>query len=184
MAAKPGDIYWYNMKISDAQRTKNVIYSYIVLAMILIITFASLLGIEFWRYSVYTSNSGGGTWILGLMGLISFLINSVLGWAIYLLSDLEKHKTKNDQLRHLIIKTILSQGINSVFLYYILDLFKPANPLSSLGLVTKVNYLVIISAGVNILWYIFPPIQLLNDFLNKIRYKPGERINLFQYQLN
>ena len=50
-AAKPGDMFWYNMKVSDQERRLNKIYSYIVLGMLLILCFAMLLGLEILRLS-------------------------------------------------------------------------------------------------------------------------------------
>jgi hypothetical protein len=44
-ASKPSDVYWYNMKVTDSERTKNIFYSSVVLLMELIISFAALFGI-------------------------------------------------------------------------------------------------------------------------------------------
>lgn len=119
-----------------------------------------------------------------MMSLLTTLINYFLTTTTYILSDAEKHQTKNDRLGHLIYKTVISQGINTVFLYYILNLFQPTNPLSSLGLVIKVLYLVIISGFVNVIWYVFQPTQLIYDCLNRRNYGPDKFNNAFQYQLN
>lgn len=130
-----------------------------------------------------TSTFGGSLFVVG-MSLLTTLINYFLTTTTYVLSDAEKHKTKNDRLRHLIYKTIISQGINTVFLYYILNLFQPTNPLSSLGLVIKVIYLVVISGFVNVIWYVIQPTQLLWDCLYKRKYGPDKFNNAFQFQLN
>jgi len=44
---KPEDIYWYNMKVSDTERKKNIFYSYAILFMLLILSFASLVGLQY-----------------------------------------------------------------------------------------------------------------------------------------
>ena len=44
-SSKPSDIYWLNMKVSDQDRRKYIIYSYLVLGMTLIIAFGGLLGL-------------------------------------------------------------------------------------------------------------------------------------------
>ena len=44
-SSKPNDIYWYNMKISDRERKKTIIYSYIVLFMTLVVALGGLLGL-------------------------------------------------------------------------------------------------------------------------------------------
>ena len=104
--------------------------------------------------------------------------------ATYILSDHEQHKTKNDKLRHLVIKTIIAQGINTVFLYFILNAIKPANPLSAVGLVNKVMYLLVISGLFNIFWYVVLPYQLILNAITAYKYRPDSTINLFQFQLN
>jgi hypothetical protein len=45
---QPTDIFWYNMKISDAQRSKDIFYSYCILFMLLVLSFAALIGLQFW----------------------------------------------------------------------------------------------------------------------------------------
>ena len=45
---QPTDIFWYNMKISDAQRSKDIFYSYCILFMLLVLSFAALVGLQFW----------------------------------------------------------------------------------------------------------------------------------------
>jgi hypothetical protein len=37
------------MKVSDSERTKNIFYSYAILFMLLVLSFAGLLGIQFWQ---------------------------------------------------------------------------------------------------------------------------------------
>ena len=118
------------------------------------------------------------------MSILTTLINYVLSTATYILSDAERHKTRTDRLRHLIYKTIISLSINTVFLYAILNLLRPSNPLSGLGLVTKVMYLLILSPIINLIWYIILPMSTIFNIINKYRYSPDKQINLFQYQLD
>lgn len=51
LANKPNDVFWYNMKITDEERSKNIRYSWAVLVMLLIISLASLIGIQLWSIS-------------------------------------------------------------------------------------------------------------------------------------
>ena len=44
-SSKPSDIFWENMKITDRERRKTIIYSYIVLFMTLVIALGGLLGL-------------------------------------------------------------------------------------------------------------------------------------------
>ena len=48
-AAEPSDVYWYNMRILSSQRTKSVIYSYLIMAVSLIISFGLLFGLEYYQ---------------------------------------------------------------------------------------------------------------------------------------
>lgn len=113
-----------------------------------------------------------GRVIIALMSILTTMINYALSMATYILSDAERHKTKNERLRHLIVKTIISLSINTVFLYAIVNLVRPSNPLSGLGLVTKVMYLVILSPIINLVWYIILPMTFIYNIVNKYRYKP------------
>ena len=163
--------------------------------MTLVVALAGLLGLEYWRLSFQSSNASAGKLttvsekigaraITALMSILTTIINYILSMATYILSDAERHKTRNDRLRHLIYKTIISLSINTVFLYAILNLVKPSNPLSSLGLVTKVMYLVILSPIINLIWYIILPMSLIYNIINRFKYRPDQKINLFQYQLD
>ena len=49
LANKPEDIYWYNMKVTDSERSKNIFYSYAILFMLLVLSFASLIGVQYWQ---------------------------------------------------------------------------------------------------------------------------------------
>lgn len=42
---QPTDIYWYNMKVTDEQRSKNIFYSCCILFMLLVLSFAALIGL-------------------------------------------------------------------------------------------------------------------------------------------
>ena len=44
-ASRPADIYWYNMKVSEDERTQYIFYSSVVLFMLLVLSFVALLGI-------------------------------------------------------------------------------------------------------------------------------------------
>lgn len=55
-AAEPSDIYWYNMRILSSQRTKSVIYSYLIMAVSLIISFGLLFGLEYYQLAESTKS--------------------------------------------------------------------------------------------------------------------------------
>lgn len=48
-AAQPSDVYWFNMKVDSSERIKSTIYSYIILAMSLGLSFGLLLGLQIYQ---------------------------------------------------------------------------------------------------------------------------------------
>lgn len=99
-------------------------------------------------------------------GLLATGINFLLGYVINLLAQMEKHKTKSDRLGSLIYKTIVTQTINSSFIYLILYFIKPINPLGEYGLVNKVISVVIVSGFATLSMQILRPMQIWNNLWN------------------
>ena len=79
---------------------------------------------------------------------------------------------------------MVSQFINTAIIYYILAWSQHVKPLSQYGLVVKVMSLVAVSGLVQIGTNIAQPGALLTYVKNCCKYKPDEKINLFQIQLN
>jgi hypothetical protein len=180
------------MKVGDSTRRQNVVYSWGVLLMLLILSLAGLLGLQFWKMSVSgikVGNSLGSR--LKTMGLSAFmailttLINVVLSNSMDLLSVMEKHQTKSLRLRSLIVKTIVSQAINTCFIYGIIHLIKPSyNILSSNGLVYQLISLVIVSGLVTLFLQVFTPFVYLSRAINHYTIDKNQPIKMFQIQLN
>lgn len=90
------------MKVTDDQRMWYNIYSNAVLFMLLVLSFASLLGLQVMQVSnntdVSTENSLMDKIKTNLfsimMALLTNVINYILGFSINLLADLEKHRSK------------------------------------------------------------------------------------------
>ncbi len=104
------------------------------------------------------------------MAILTNVINYILSYSTQLLSDIERHKTKTQRLNSLIIKTIASQTLNTLFIYYILYKINPGNPLSQNGLVSKIVDLVMVSGFISVVMQIFPPMLIFNDCLNRYKY--------------
>jgi hypothetical protein len=83
----------------------------------------------------------------------------VLAFSMDLLSRMEKHKTKSDRLESLAVKSTVMQTINTCFLYGILYMIHPVNPLGKFGLVAKMISFVIISGLINLFLCLFKPIE-------------------------
>jgi len=105
------------------------------------------------------------------MAIVTNIINFILSSSIELLSDMEKHKTKSDRLSSLIIKIIVTQTINTSFIYFILYILTPTNPLGKAGLVKNVSDLVIVSGFISVVLQIFPPGYLIAKVQNYFRYQ-------------
>ena len=188
---KPEDIYWYNMKVSDAERRRYYFYSYAILFMLLVLSFASLIGLQYWQ--IHTELPVNSKALIDkiksnlfsvAMAILTNVINFILSYSIELLADMEKHKTKSDRLNSLIIKIIVTQTINTAFIYFIIWLRTPSSPLGKAGLVNNVFDLVLVSGFISVVLQIFPPSYLAKKFINNYKYKDKECINMFQVQLN
>ena len=179
------------MKISDAQRKKDIFYSYCILVMMLVISFAMLMGLQFWEqarakakvaHTLVAKLEGYG--ITALMSIITNIINIILSYSIEGLADMERHKTKSERTGQLIIKIVITQTINTSIIYSILYVMQPTSPLSPYGLVTKINSLVVISGLISVVWMAVLPTQTVMRFINARKYTYENPINLFQVQLN
>ena len=101
-ASKPNDVYWYNMKISDSVRRKKILYSWGVLSMLLVLSFAALMLLQYWKLSAASAKVGyslsariKALALSGSMAILTTLINYILSTTMELLSFIEKHKTKS-----------------------------------------------------------------------------------------
>ena len=159
-ANKPSDIYWFNMKVKDEERTTYTRYAWGVLIMLLIISFASFVGLELLQsHETVRAIDNKNIWqlvkryaVTASTGLLATGLNLVLGYTIELLSTMERHKTKSDKLSSLIFKNIVTQSINTSVMYLILYFIQPINPLGQYGLVNKVISVVIVSGSVSIIF--------------------------------
>lgn len=188
---QPEDIFWYNMKVTDYERTRNIFYSYCILFMLLVVSFGALLGLQFWQLAQAQNHVGtstaaiiGSYLISGSMAVLTTIINQILAYTVEILADSEKHKTKSDRVGSLILKIVISQFLNTSIIYSILYLIKPANPLSTIGIVNKVGSLIVVSGIFNLVWYAILPTSTIFSIIYHYKYTPNTPINLFQYQLN
>ena len=83
------------MKVKDDRRQTNIIYSWAVLFMLLVISFASLFGIQLWENAQQRIVVGTGFkqkaisyLILAIQSFLTFVINQILSFAMDLLSVL------------------------------------------------------------------------------------------------
>lgn len=165
------------MKITDSTRTKNIMYSWGVLSMLLILSFTALIALQYGKLAVSSLKTGvslisklKAMALSGSMALLTTLINFILSSSMELLSKMEKHKTKSERLKSLVFKTIVSQSINTCFLYGILHLVKPSyNILNSYGLVYQIMSLITISSLVTLLLQAAVPGALYNDLINHFK---------------
>lgn len=188
---KPEDIYWYNMKVTDAERSKFRFYSNVVLFLLLVVSFASLIGLQYLQgHTELPVNSKAlidqikSRLFSVAMAILTNVINFILSYSMEILADAEKYKTKSGRLSSLVIKIIVTQTINTAFIYYTLWLMSPSNPLGKTGLYKNVFDLVLVSGFIGVFLQMFPPIYLVKKWINNYKYKDKELINMFQAQLN
>lgn len=84
----------------------------------------------------------------------------------------------------LMVKTLITQSINTCFIYIILYFMQPTNPLGNVGLVNKVISLIVISGLIDLLLNIFIPKHKLLEIINRCRINDNGPINMFQIDLN
>ena len=104
------------------------------------------------------------------MAVLTNVINFILSYSIGILATMERHKTKSDRISSLIVKTVITQFINTSIIYFILFLIRPSNPLGTFGLVSKINSLVIVSGLISVALQIFIPKHTLMGFYNRYKY--------------
>jgi hypothetical protein len=122
--------------------------------------------------------------ISGSMAIITNVINYIIGYSVEVLADMESHKTKSERSGSLLLKIVITQTLNTSIIYSILYFIKPIDPLSTYGLVTKINSLVLVSGFISVVWQVLLPTYTITAFLNARNYTPDRPINLFQIQLN
>lgn len=167
-ACDPTDVKWYNMKISSSIRTNKIIFSYIVLAMLLIISFLILFSVELLKRNYAQTEHGG---ILNFakaqgLSLITSLIilgaNSLFDFVSWFLTNLEGHQTKTNEMFSHMVKSFFSRLFNTVFMYFIIAViltrdYDEQKFMSSTGLVSQIYNLIVVSGLIN----------LIHVFINK-----------------
>jgi hypothetical protein len=190
-AAQPEDVYWFNLKVSGDRRRKYIIYSWVVLTMVLILTFAALLGIRYWKqgmdnvdFNKGIKNQVGTILLTILMGTITTAINKTLFQIMRQLSFMEKHKNKIQRLQSLLSKTVVAQGLNTVFIHGIIYLINPSNEiLGANGLIPQVNSVIVVGSIAAVLK------EAINPKFQYYRFKnwktdKSEPVDTFQIRLN
>ena len=84
------------------------------------------------------------------MSIATNLINYLLGYSIKTLSNMERHKAAPYRTGSLIVKTVVSQSINTVIIYYIINQLRPFNLLGNMGLGSRIQGLVGFTGIINI----------------------------------
>lgn len=82
------------------------------------------------------------------------------------------------------IKTLITQSINTCFIYMIIFMMEPSNPLGNLGVANKIVSLIIISGLIDLLLSIFIPKHKLMEIIKRCKIKEFGPINMFQIDLN
>jgi hypothetical protein len=190
-APNPEDIYWFNLRVGDSTRFRYIMYSWGVLVMVLILTYALLQGINYLKKDISSvdlnqgvQNQIGTILLTLLMAGITALINKILYDIMKLLSFLEKHETKTQRMQSLLSKTVVAQGLNTVFLPGIVYLINPSQDiLSTNGLIATISSVILVSAVVSVVIGAINPDFLIHSF-SLCRADKDEPVNTFQVKLN
>lgn len=119
------------MKISDSERRKSIIYSFVIMFMTLIFSFSLIFGLQFYQSSKNNAKKMPGAaehdnvalnYLFTIaMTTITTAINFLLADFIAKLTNWENHKTKTDYIVSLMIKTVIAQFANTAVIYYIVS---------------------------------------------------------------
>jgi len=144
------------------------------MVMMLVLSFAAFVGLQLFARSFEVVVAKETPWqkfqrnaISLTSALVVTLINKFLGYQIDVLVSMEKHSTKINRQDSLIIKSVLAQSFNSLFIYMIIYAIHPDNPLGPYGLAEKATSLAIMSNLTTLLLQIFRPNILWNDMKTK-----------------
>jgi len=99
---------------------------------------------------------------------------------------MEKHTRKYTRQHSFIIKNVLAQSINSLFIYIIIYIINPSNPLGPYGLAEKAISLAVVSNLSTLFFQVVRPQSLWQD-MKKLKFwqkEEIEKVNKFQIQLN
>lgn len=103
-----------------------------------------------------------------LMTVLILVINTGLAMIVKKLTISEKHQSKSKYLMSMIIKTLITQFLNTSIIYYITDLIYPTPLLIEEGLVFQVSSLFLTSAFIQIIMnfaYISSLVKKIEYFL-------------------
>lgn len=96
--------------------------------MSLVFTLGALIGLQVWQGKLSNQASqaiGFKKMIFSygvtiMMAVLTNVVNYILSYAIEKLTNFERHQTKTDRLASLIVKTSITQFINTSIIYYII----------------------------------------------------------------
>ncbi|CAD8053330.1 unnamed protein product [Paramecium primaurelia] len=123
-APEPDDIFWENCGIENSIKIKRKFISWIVVFVLLGISFATLYGLEYLQ-NQYLSNDLDfitKTSISLLKSLIITIVDALIYYFITLLANHERHVTKTHQDTSVAQKLCCVQFINSCFLLLLIHL--------------------------------------------------------------
>jgi hypothetical protein len=95
---------------------------------------------------------------------------------------MERHKATTYRTGSLIIKMVVSQTINTVLIYYVLNMMRPFNLLGKFGLATRILNLIFFTALLEILLEAIPFHRLKKILLDVLFCR--KEVQLFQIELN
>lgn len=88
-ANKPNDYFYFNLKIPDSQQFKNILYSWAVLGMELVLSFLILMIMQLWQLSSRDQSAGffEAHFPVMCMSIVTNVLNFILSYSMDLLSS-------------------------------------------------------------------------------------------------
>lgn len=137
MAPKPNDVFWYNMKVSESYRFKQIFYSYFIMLLSLLFLLGGLVGLSIWKGKMAKKLSEESVFQLILsysfnllMVLLTYTINVILGMTLDKLTGMERCQSKTTKTSSLLLKNVIAKVLNTTVVFFILYRINPKNPMA------------------------------------------------------
>lgn len=184
LAAGPSDIFWYNMKVEGRTRLKYMVISYLVLIMVLTFAFAAVLAIDQLKTALTRHDAESAAAFLTILTtVLTLAINAGLAAIVRQLTEFERHETRSKHLISLVVKTVVTQFINTAIIYYASEQITPTPYLSEEGLVFQVSSLFLTSAVIQVVINLVNPDAVMRSVQRWLARRRGEAA-CFQAELN
>ena len=118
------------------------------------------------------------------MTVVTLAINFLLSIVVKKLTDFEEHQTKSNFVYYHLLKSVITQFINTSIIYFVSSFIVKSPYLSKEGLATQVSNLFLSSAVIQIILNFVNPSAVWKVLKNWKLYQNKAQIDMFQIDLN